>query len=55
MLLYKDFENIFRNPDIFNQFNTVKALYEARNIDEDANWRYKDARKKLKLMIDGAK
>lgn len=54
MLLYKDFENIFRNPDIFNQFIFVKDLYNKR-IDEDADWKYKRERKKLKLMLEEAK
>ena len=55
MLLYKDFENIFRNPEIFEQFLLTKTLFEKSTQDEDWNWKYKDARKKLKLMIDGAK
>lgn len=54
MLLFKDFENIFRDPAIFNQFMETKKLFENR-IDEDADWKYKDARKKLKRMVEGAK
>ena len=54
MLLYKDFENIFRDPNIFTQFLFVKELYEKR-VDEDADWKYKRERKKLKLMIEEAK
>lgn len=55
MLLYKDFENIFRIPEIFDQFLLVKSLYEKAIEDEESNWKYKDARKKLKLMVDSAK
>ena len=55
MILYKDFENIFRIPEIFDQFMTTKTKKEKSIQDKESNWRYKDARKKLKLMVDGAK
>ncbi len=55
MILYKDFENIFRIPEIFEQFLLAKSLFEKSIEDAEYNWRYKDARKKLKLMVDGAK
>ena len=55
MLLYKDFENIFRIPEIFDQFLLAKSLFEKSIEDAEYNWKYKDARKKLKLMVDGAK
>lgn len=55
MLLYVDFETIFANPDIMEQFNLTKNLYDQRLNDEDTNWKYKDVRKKLKMMIDKAK
>ena len=54
MILYKDFENIFRNPEIFEQFMFTKELFEKRH-DEDADWKYKGARKKLKRMVEDAK
>lgn len=55
MLLYKDFENIFRIPEIFEQFLLTKEIFEKSMQDEDWNWKYKDAKKKLKHMVDSAK
>ena len=55
MILYKDFENIFRIPEIFEQFLLAKTLFEKSIEDAEYNWRYKNARKKLKLMVDSAK
>lgn len=54
MILYKDFENIFRDTVIFDQFMLTKKLFETRN-DEDMDWKYRDARKKLKHMVENAK
>lgn len=55
MLLYKDFEVLFSNPVIMEQFNKAKSLYHSKFDNEAANIQYKQARKELKCMVDMAK
>lgn len=55
MLQFIDFERIYANPEILAHFNMTYIRYLNRFNDAQAMYSYKDSRKQLKMMIEGAK
>ena len=55
MILYKDFETIYGNIEIFEKFQAVGILWANRRNSVADKMAYDRGKRELKLMIEGAK